>query len=109
MKIFQIAFGICHWNATVQHPTLESTEELYAPDIVFVEAPDYVREGWGYNETAEGDERIIEPTPPEGWRYDRETGTFYPDPDYVPSTPAPDPEEMEQALTLGVQTLETDS
>ena len=109
MKIIQTLGCFCHWDATLVHTSLELTEGLYAPDIVFVEAPDYVCEGWGFDETAEGDERFIEPTPPEGWLYDRETGTFYPDPDYVPSTPAPDPEEMEQALTLGVQTLETDS
>ena len=80
MKVFQVFQGICYWDATILHPTVESTKELYAPDIVFVEAPDYVREHWGYDETAEGDARFIEPTPPEGWLYDRETGTFYPDP-----------------------------
>ena len=84
MRIFQTLQGFCHWDATIQHPTLESTEGLYAPNIKFIEAPDYVREGWGYDETAEGDERFIEPTPPEGWLYDRATGTFYPDPDYAP-------------------------
>jgi len=77
MKIMQIFNGLCHWDATAKHPTLESTEGLYAPDIQFVEAPDYVREGWGFEPTAEGDARFIEPTPPEGWGYDRETGTFY--------------------------------
>ncbi len=110
MKIFQIYQKICYWNVTPIHPTIESTKGLYAPDIVFIEAPNYVHEGWGYDETAEGDTRFIEPTPSEGWLYDRETGTFYPDPDYVPPAPAPDPEEMEQALNvLGVQTRETDS
>lgn len=79
MKIIQILKGFCHWDATAQHPTLELTKGLYAPDIVFVEAPDYVREGWGFDETKEGDERFIEPTPPKGWVYDRETGTFYPE------------------------------
>ena len=109
MKVIQILYNFCHWDATQLHPTLESTEGVYAPDVVFVEAPNYVFEGWGYDETAEGDERFIEPTPPEGWLYDRETGTFYPE-DYVPPAPAPDPEEMEQALNvLGVQTRETDN
>lgn len=85
MKIFQILDNICHWDATKKHPTLESTEEKYAPDILFVEAPDYVFEGWGYDADAEGDARFIKPTPPEGWLYDDATGTFYPEGEVPPS------------------------
>lgn len=77
MKVFQVTNGICHWDATPVHPTLDSTAGRYAPDIMFVEAPDYVFEGWGYDEAAEGDARFIKPTPPEGWAYDDETGSFY--------------------------------
>lgn len=89
MKIFQILNGFCHWDATPKHPTLESTQGRYAPDIVFVETPDNVHEGWGYDETQEGDERFIRPALPEPsqwtdengelrqWMYDDETGTFY--------------------------------
>ena len=79
MKIFQILNGFCHWDATRKHPTLESTIGKYAPDILFVEAPDYVHEGCGFDETAEGDARFIIPTPPKGWLYDEATGTFYPE------------------------------
>ena len=78
MKIFQIFGGLCHWDATMKHPTLESTKGLYAPDIVFVEAPDYVFEGWGYDDSKSGDAHFIKPTPPDGWSYDEKTGTFYP-------------------------------
>lgn len=46
--------------------------------MVFVDAPDYVFESWGFDETKEGDARFIKPTPPEGWEYDDATGTFYP-------------------------------
>ncbi|HWR56678.1 MAG TPA: hypothetical protein VN462_09220 [Negativicutes bacterium] len=88
MKLFQIFHGMCYWDATAQHSTLASTEGLYAQDIRFAEAPDYVYEGWGYDETAEGDARFIQPTPPEGWLYDGETGTFYPDPNYTLQTSA---------------------
>lgn len=84
MKIYQVYYSMCYWDATPIHPTVASTVGRYAPDIMFIEAPDFVREGWGYDETAAGDARFIEPTPPEGWLYDRETGTFYPDPDYTP-------------------------
>ena len=79
MKIFQILDSICHWDATKKHPTLESTKGKYTADILFVEAPDYVFEGWGYDAESEGDARFIKPTPPDGWIYDDETGTFYPE------------------------------
>ena len=85
MKTFQILRGFCHWDATRKYPNVKDTEGKYAPGIVFVEAPDYVREGWGYDGTKEGDERFIQPTPPEGWLYDLETGTFYPEGEIAPS------------------------
>lgn len=95
MKIFQILNNMCHWDATRMHPTLESTVGKYAPNIVFVEAPDYVFESWGYDESAEGDERFIQPTPPDGWLYDEATGTFYPE-DELPGVPETEPTELEQ-------------
>lgn len=45
---------------------------FFPPEVLFVEAPDYVYEGWGY---LNGE--FIKPTPPEGWLYDDKTGTFY--------------------------------
>lgn len=91
MKVFQIVNEICHWDATRQFPTKESTVGYFPPDLLFVEAPDEVFEGWGYV-----DGEFIKPTPPEGWVYDEETGTFYPE-DYIP-------EEPEQVVTT--KTLE---
>ena len=78
MKIFQILNGLCHYDATPIHPTLEDTVGKYTPDIVFVEAPNYVFEGWGYDDEAEGDARFIQPTAPEGWIYNTATGAFIP-------------------------------
>lgn len=72
MKLFQIEADICHWDATKQFPTKESTIGYFPSDLLFVEAPDYVFEGWGYM-----DGEFIKPTPPEGWLYDDKTGTFY--------------------------------
>ena len=80
MKIFQILNNFCHWDATRLHPTIESTAGKYAPDIVFVAAPDYVFEGWGYV-----DGEFIKPTPPEGWLYDDATGTFCPEGELPPT------------------------
>lgn len=79
MKIFQILNGICYYDMTPVHPTLEDTIGKYAPDIIIVEAPDYVFEGWGFDDTENGDARFIKPTPPDGWLYDDASGTFYPE------------------------------
>lgn len=77
MKIFQILGGFCHWDASRVASSIDECEKRFAPDMVFAEAPDYVFEGWGYDPYAEGDARFIKPTPPEGWLYDEDTGTFY--------------------------------
>ena len=76
-RVFQIVNDICFYDATRVHRDLASTVGKYPPDVLFVEAPDYVREGWGYDAAKEGDERFIMPTAPKGWEYDMETGTFY--------------------------------
>ena len=84
-KVFQIVNGMCHWQ-TPYH-SVEETVGKYPTDCLFVEAPDYVNESWGYqDQDAEGnpitgDDRFIKPIPPEGWVYDDETGTFYPEAD----------------------------
>ena len=65
MKVFQIFQGRCHYDATRIYPTLDSiAPDQYPPSFVFVEAPDFVCEGWEYDETAEGDARFTEPGPP---------------------------------------------
>lgn len=78
-KVFQVMGNLCHWDATNTFPNLEATKGRFAPNIVFVEAPDYVFEGWGYDDQAEGDERFVKPMAPDGWVYDDATGTFYPE------------------------------
>ncbi len=93
MKVFQIRNNICYNDATRQFPTVAATVGRFPPAVLFVEAPDNVFEGWGYDPTAEGDARFIQPTPPDGWLYDAETGTFYPEGE-LPPTEAPT--EVEQ-------------
>lgn len=85
MKVFQILNNICYYDMTPIHPTIEDTVGKYASNIIIVEAPDYVFEGWGYDEDKYGDARFIKPTPPYGWLYDDATGTFYPEkePEYL--------------------------
>lgn len=104
MKVYQIFQGICYWDATRKFPTLESTIGKFTPETLFVEAPDYVFEGWGYDPDKTGDARFIKPTPPEGWLYDDETGTFYPEEELPPSE-KPTYEElmsMAQAIERGM-------
>lgn len=84
MKVFQILHGICHWDATDQFPTVESTVGYFPVTDVFVETPDYVFMGWGYRPDEEGDARFVKPTPPDGWLYDDKTGVFYPRDGYPP-------------------------
>lgn len=77
MKIFQIVENWCFKDYTPIYDTVAEAKSHFAADIIFVEAPDYVFEGWGYNAKAKGDKRFIKPTPPEGFAYDDKTGTFF--------------------------------
>ena len=87
---------------TSKFPTVAATVGRFPPSVLFVEAPDYVREGWGYDASKEGDERFLQPQPPEGWLYDVESGTFYQDGETPPKNePEPTTEELLNAL-LGV-------
>lgn len=83
LKIVQIENGFVHWDASPIVPSLEWAATHYAPNIIFVEAPDYVFEGWTFDEGKEGDERFVKPTPPEGWLYDDVTGAFYKEGDKI--------------------------
>lgn len=95
MKIMQIENGFVHWDATRDVPDLNWAKEHYASNIVFVEAPDYVFEGWSFDETLEGDARFVVPTAPEGWHYDIDLGTFVQD-GYEP--PPKPPSAIENAI-----------
>ena len=76
MKVFQILNGRCHWQTPFK--SLAETVGRFPADCIFVEAPDYVNEQWGFDETEIGDDRFIKPVPPEGFIYDDETGQMYP-------------------------------
>lgn len=100
MKILQIMGDFVHWDATPKVRSLEEAYRLFAPDMIFVEAPDFVFEGWGYDPAADGDERFIRPTPPDGWSYDEKTGTFYPDEGIAPSAVKTNKELMQENAEL---------
>lgn len=64
MKIFQILHGMCHWETPFK--SLDEIVNRFPTDCLFVEAPDYVTEQWGYDEMEIGDDRFIAPSLPEG-------------------------------------------
>ena len=101
MKIFQIFDGFLHWDASNTVKRIENAAEMFAPDMEFVEAPDYVFEGWGYDPAQEGDARFLRPVPPEGWLYDDKTGTIY-RPEDLPADEADIWDELAAAYTEGV-------
>lgn len=107
MKLFQIIGAFCHWDATEQLKSLDYAVSHFPPTDVFVEAPDYVFEGWGYDPLQEGDARFIQPEPPEGWLYDDATGTFYPEDEDPPGQADPYDgvwDELAAAYREGVET-----
>lgn len=75
MKVFQVMNGRVHWLTPFN--SIDETTGRFPPDCIFVEAPDYVNEQWGFDETKIGDERFIVPKMPEGYIYDMETGQMY--------------------------------
>jgi len=77
MKVLQIIGGFCFWDASDVLRNASDAENRFSPDMIFTDAPDYVFEGWGFDESLEGDARFIQPQPPEGWLYDSASGTFY--------------------------------
>lgn len=99
MKIFQIVGGFCHYDATRLYSNAAEAAKHYSPETVWVDAPGYVFEGWGYDETKEGDERFIQPQASEGWLYDPDTGTFYPEGE-LPLSKQPTPEDDISAMLV---------
>ncbi|MBR1659258.1 MAG: hypothetical protein IJ705_02955 [Oscillospiraceae bacterium] len=82
MKVFQIFDGICYCDYSHNYRSAAEAAKYYSPETVFVDAPDYVDVGWGFDGTKEGDERFIEPPAP-------------PEPEPGPE-PEPEPTEMER-------------
>ena len=77
MAVFQIVDGRCHWRTPFE--TVEETIGRFPPDCLFVNAPDYVTEQWGFDETEVGDDRFIRPEVPEGWDFDPDSGMIMPE------------------------------
>ena len=81
MKIFQIVSSFVYYDMTNLYSSVDEARSKYPASVQIEEAPDYVFEGWGYDNTKTGNDRYIIPSAPDGWIYDPKTGTFY-SPDY---------------------------
>ena len=94
MKVFQIIDGFCHWDASEVLRRAADAVGRFPESDLFVDAPDCVFEGWGFDSSLEGDARFIQPIPPEGWLYDEGTGTFYREDENPPSEAVKSPEQL---------------
>lgn len=106
MKIVQIENGFVHWDASNEVPSLEYASEHYASDICFIEAPNYVFEGWAFDGELEGDDRFIKPVAPEGWWYDEMDGTFKPDGYEEPKTADEKIEELRMKMNKQIDFMQ---
>ena len=102
MKIFQIIGGFCHWDASAVLRRAADAVGRFPESDVFADAPDHVFEGWGFDDSLEGDARFIQPEPPEGWLYDADSGTFYEEGTTPPSQPRDVWDELAEAYAKGV-------
>lgn len=74
-KVFLIVDNHCQR----EYPEYENAYDAsknFAPNMLFVDAPDYVWPGWGFDPDKEDDERFVRPELEEGWIYD-ENGMPY--------------------------------
>lgn len=82
MKIFQIVDGFCKWETPYKN--MGEIISKFPSDCLFVEAPDYVFEGWGFRIKDDNDnilpedKRFIKPVPSDGYAYDPYTGKCIP-------------------------------
>ena len=78
MKVLLIKGRFCHEDVTERFASAEAAKRLY-PYCTFVDAPDFVFPGWGFEPDAHGDDRCLRPGVPEGFAYDDSCGCFVPD------------------------------
>jgi len=78
MKLFQVQNGLATVDFTQHGPSKKDIKEGMFPESLINElydAPDYVHIGYGFNyDTKEW----VKPETPEGFDYDPESGTLYP-------------------------------
>lgn len=69
MKIVEIVDGKVHREYPELH-SLEEAYQTYAKTLTFVECPDNVFPGFGFDSSKQGADRFIRPILEDGWEYD---------------------------------------
>lgn len=105
MKIVQILDGFVHWDASNDVPDLEWAASHYSKEMIFVEAPDNVFEGWAFDDEKVGDDRFICPEAPEGWHYNEETGGFEEDNPKMPDDSSESQNGFEIIITQAIDQI----
>lgn len=77
MKVMQIKNGLIYQDVSSLYESAIEASKYYDNTIEFIDTPNYVFPGWGYNPSLEGDNRFIKPSVPDGMIYDDETGTVF--------------------------------
>ncbi len=109
MKIFQIVDGVCKWETP--YKTMSEIIGRFPQDCLFVEAPDYVFEGWGYNSKDNdgsilfGNDRFTKPIPSEGYAYNPYTGKCVPESEFAPILERAQMERQEENKILFAEFL----
>lgn len=83
MKLFQIINNVANADFSKYGEAKDKIPKNLFPETLInelIEAPEYVFIGWFYDSETK---TWIKPKAPEGFAYDDETGTFYPDKDWV--------------------------
>ena len=78
MKVFEILNNTVHCEYP-QYSTAAEASSHYAPTIQFVDAPDWVWPGFGFDPSKSGDERFIRPELSEGYEYDENGNIWNPE------------------------------
>ena len=78
MKVFEIVNGVC-FKEYPEYSSASEASKNYAPNIQFVDAPDNVWTGYGFDPTKAGDSRFIRPELSDGWVYDENGNPWNPE------------------------------
>lgn len=77
-KVVEIVNGRVH-REYPRFSTAEEAYSVYAPNLIFVDAPDNVWPGFGFDPDRAGDARFIRPPLSEGWVYDENNHPWNPE------------------------------
>ena len=71
MKVMEIADGRTRISCP-QYASAEEARKYFAPNIQFIDVPDWVGVGWKILDGVEGDGKYLAPELPEGWVWDEQ-------------------------------------